>query len=223
MSNPSIPPSQTPGKDGAKPMRQRLAPKPDPVSQPAHSSQLLNLPNTLTALRIVLVLPFGILLFGYGESQSARSIAAILFAIASVTDFLDGAIARKMNLVTNFGKIADPIADKALTGVALIGLSYQHELAWWITIVILGREIGVTLLRFWVIRHGVIAASRGGKLKTVFQILAIFLYLLPLSGAWDVVAQAAMGITVILALVTGVDYLIRALKLRNSKRPAKSV
>lgn len=217
MSNPSSDAS------GAKPpMRERLAPKPDPVQHPPSSSQLLNIPNALTGLRIVLVIPFAILLFGYGGSQWARSVAAIIFAIASVTDFLDGAIARKMDLVTTFGKIADPIADKALTGVALIGLSYHNELAWWITIVILGREIGVTLLRFWVIKHGVIAASRGGKLKTVFQILAIFMYLLPLTGVWVTVSMVAMGITVALALVTGVDYLVRAINLRNRQQPARA-
>ena len=91
------------------------------------------------------------------------------FAIASVTDRIDGDIARRRGLVTDFGKVADPIADKALTGAALISLSIVHELPWWVTVVILAREIGVTLLRFWVIRHGVIAASRGGKLKTLLQ------------------------------------------------------
>ena len=99
--------------------------------------------------------------------------------VAIVTDRFDGDIARRWNLVTNFGKIADPIADKALTGAAFIGLSYLGELPWWVTVVVLVREWGVTALRFWVIRHGVMPASRGGKLKTVLQAIALGLYLLP--------------------------------------------
>ncbi len=108
-----------------------------------------------------------------------RAIAFVAFALASVTDLLDGELARRRSLITDFGKIADPIADKALTGSALITLSYLGELAWWITAVIVVRELAVTGLRFWVIRHGVIAASRGGKAKTMLQIIAISLYILP--------------------------------------------
>ena len=120
--------------------------------------------------------------------------------------------------VTTFGKIADPIADKALTGTALIGLSYLGELPWWVTIVILAREIGVTVLRFWVIQHGVIPASRGGKWKTAFQMAAIVGYLLPVP-AWLVpVRVALMAIAVVLTLVTGVDYVARALRLRSASR-----
>ena len=102
-----------------------------------------------------------------------------MFLVASLTDLLDGRIARQRGLITDFGKIADPIADKALTGAALVTLSVQGQLAWWVTAVILARELGVTALRFWVIRHGVIAASRGGKIKTLLQVLAISLYVLP--------------------------------------------
>ena len=108
----------------------------------------------------------------------------MVFAVASVTDRLDGDLARRRSLVTDFGKIADPIADKALTGAALIGLSALDELPWWVTVVILVRELGITLLRFWVIRHGVIPASRGGKLKTLLQTVAIGLYVLPLPAGW---------------------------------------
>ncbi len=137
-----------------------------------------------------------------------------MFAIASVTDHLDGNLARSRGLVTDFGKIADPIADKALTGAALIGLSLLGELWWWVTVVIAVREIGVTLLRFWVIRHGVIPASRGGKAKTLVQIVAIGLYLLPFPHWFDAARWILMGVAVVLTVATGVDYLVRALRLR---------
>lgn len=202
-----------------KPVRERLTPKPDPVSDPPSTSRLANVPNALTALRLVLVIPFGWLLFAGGDSEAARTAAAIIFVIASITDYLDGALARKYDLVTSFGKIADPIADKALTGVALIGLSYLHDLPWWVTIVILFREIAVTGLRFWVIRHGVIAASHGGKAKTATLILAILLYLLPVTGFLADLRVWVMGLALILSVVTGVDYLVRAVMLRqNSER-----
>lgn len=204
-------------KNQPRPLKERLAPKPDPVGHPPTTSTLWNLPNSLTIMRLVLVIPFGILLFGYGDEPAARATAAVIFVIASLTDYADGALARKKGLVTTFGKIADPLADKALTGVALIGLSYLDELPWWVTIVILAREIGVTILRFWVIRHGVIAASRGGKAKTAALILAILLYLMPLTGWLATARVVVMGIALILAIVTGVDYLVRAMKLRASK------
>lgn len=204
----------------------RLTPKPDPVGHVPTGSTLWNVPNALTMLRLVLVVPFAWLLFGSGVDEDRYwgdplTWAAVIFAVASVTDFLDGALARKYGLVTTFGKIADPIADKALTGVALVGLSYLHDLPWWVTIVILFREVAVTLLRFWVIRYGVIAASHGGKAKTVAQILAIFLYLMPLAGIGILVRDVVMGVAVILTVVTGVDYLVRALRLRygGARRP----
>jgi CDP-diacylglycerol--glycerol-3-phosphate 3-phosphatidyltransferase len=205
-------------QESKPPMRQRLTPKPDPVGHPTSGSQLLNVPNALTMLRLVLVIPFGILLFGYGDQPGARAAAAMIFVIASLTDYFDGALARKHNLVTTFGKIADPLADKALTGVALIGLSYLGDLPWWVTIVILAREIGVTILRFWVIRHGVIAASRGGKAKTATQLLAILLYLLPFTGFLATFRIWVMGLALVLAIVTGIDYFIRALKVRQRAR-----
>src|ERR671911_1270623 len=106
--------------------------------------------------------------------------------------------ARRTGQVTEFGKLADPIADKALTGTALVGLSILELLPWWVTAVILTREVGVTLLRFWVIRHGVIPASRGGKLKTLLQSIAIALYLLPLQGALATFAAVVMAAAVLL-------------------------
>lgn len=199
-----------------RPGSKRFAPKPDPVQTPAHSSRIANLPNALTLFRLILVVPFVILLFGMGHSASSRVVATIIFVVASATDFLDGSIARSRNLVTNFGKIADPIADKALTGAALVGLCFLGELPWIVAIVILAREAIVTLMRFWVIRDGVIAASRGGKAKTVFQLLAILLYLLPITG-WVAGARAwIMGIALVLTVITGLDYGVRAVRLHRT-------
>lgn len=176
-----------------------------------------NVANGLTTLRILLIPVFVLTLFhGDGQQPGWRVMATVVFAVASITDRFDGEIARRRGLVTEFGKLADPIADKALVGAALIGLSILGELPWWITVVMLGREAGVTVLRFWVIRHGVIPASRGGKVKTMLQTVAIGLYLLPLSGWLHVVAEIVMLAAVALALVTGIDYVGRALKLRRA-------
>ncbi|MGW7539341.1 CDP-diacylglycerol--glycerol-3-phosphate 3-phosphatidyltransferase [Amycolatopsis sp. NPDC054798] len=181
----------------------------------------LNLANLLTISRLVLVPLFVVALFtGHGEDTAWRAIATGLFAIASATDQVDGWVARRYGLITDFGKIADPIADKALIGAALVGLSALGELSWWVTIVIAVREIGVTLLRFWVIRHGVIPASRGGKAKTMAQIVAIVTYLLPLPAGAEPVRWALMGLAVALTVITGVDYLVRAIRLRAAGRRA---
>ena len=178
---------------------------------------LYNIANWLTFARIVLVplVVIGLVAGGTGW----RLVALAAFGVASVTDLLDGRLARSRGLVTDFGKIADPVADKALTGAALICLSALGELPWWVTTVIMVRELGVTLLRFWVIRRGVIAASRGGKVKTVLQILAICLYILPWgnAGARDVVMGAALVVTV----VTGFDYVLRAIRLRRGEEAAQ--
>jgi CDP-diacylglycerol--glycerol-3-phosphate 3-phosphatidyltransferase len=182
--------------------------------RPAPRVSLVNLPNALTVLRLILVPVFLLALFAQGGHDTAwRWIAWGVFALAAITDRYDGHIARKRGQVTDFGKIADPIADKALTGSALIGLSMLGDLAWWITLVILVREIGITLLRLAVIKYGVIAASPGGKAKTFVQIIAIGLYILPLPESLQWVAMAAMGLAVILTVVTGVDYVIRAAAL----------
>lgn len=196
--------------------------RPDPMADPPSPSRLWNLPNGLTMLRLLLVPVFGyLLLVDSGQSTSSRWLAALVFVVASLTDLADGAIARSRNLVTTFGKIADPIADKALTGVALLGLSFLGELPWWVTVVILGREITITLARFVVIRHGVIPASRGGKAKTVMQMLAILLYIVPVSGWVADVRGWVMLIAVALTVVTGIDYIVRAIHLRrNSERTA---
>jgi CDP-diacylglycerol---glycerol-3-phosphate 3-phosphatidyltransferase len=176
-----------------------------------------NLANGLTALRLVLVPVFAWLLFvGDGHESGWRVAAAVTFAVAAMTDRLDGDIARRRGLVTDLGKIADPIADKALTGTALVGLSLLGELSWWATVIVLVREIGITLLRFVIIRHGVLPAGRGGKVKTAVQGLAILLYLLPLSGSAHVVAVVVMACAVLLTVVTGIDYVAQAYRLRST-------
>ncbi|TNC22627.1 CDP-diacylglycerol--glycerol-3-phosphate 3-phosphatidyltransferase [Amycolatopsis alkalitolerans] len=185
-----------------------------PDETPAPVSNI-NVANILTLSRLVLVPVFVVVLFiDGGHSTGWRIAATALFALASLTDQVDGWVARRYGLVTDLGKIADPIADKALTGAALVGLSLLGELYWWVTIVIAVREIGVTLLRFWVIRYGVIAASRGGKAKTLTQIAAIVLFLLPLPAAAAPVSWTLMGIAVVLTVGTGVDYVLRAVRLR---------
>src|SRR5262249_51589018 len=140
------------------------------------------------------------------------------FCVASLTDMLDGRLARSRGLVTDFGKIADPVADKALTGAALICLSALGELPWWVTGLIMFREIGVTALRFWVLRRGVIAASRGGKLKPLLQIIAICLYLLPASlSPPALVRELFMAAAGVGTVGTGADYVLQAMRLRRSQ------
>jgi CDP-diacylglycerol---glycerol-3-phosphate 3-phosphatidyltransferase len=176
-----------------------------------------NVANALTVLRLVLVPVFLVALFQDGGDSAAWRVAAfVAFAVASVTDRIDGELARRHNLVTDFGKIADPIADKALIGAGLIGLSALGELPWWVTAVILVREVGVTALRLVVIRHGVMPASRGGKVKTMLQSLAIGLLVLPTTGWLEDVALLVMAVAVLVTVVTGVDYVLRALRLRRT-------
>ncbi|MHA7306873.1 CDP-diacylglycerol--glycerol-3-phosphate 3-phosphatidyltransferase [Arthrobacter sp. TMN-49] len=181
-----------------------------------------NLPNALTLLRIVLV-PFFIWAFvaDGGDYGPLRWLAVALFVVAIYTDKLDGDIARARGLITSFGKIADPIADKLLIGSALILLSAVGELWWWVTMVMLVREVGITVLRFVVIRYGVMAASKGGKLKTVMQTVAIVVYLLPVTPAhsWlSVIALVIMLAALAVTVVTGVDYVVKAWQLRNAGR-----
>ena len=185
------------------------APAPAPVPAPVG---LVNVANMLTVARICLVPVFVVCLAQGGTGWRLAALAA--FGGASLTDFLDGQLARKRGLVTDFGKIADPIADKALTGAALITLSAIGELPAWVTALILARELGITALRFAVIRRGVIAASQGGKLKTLLQIIAICLYVLPPSfGLPVLIREVVMGAALVVTLVTGADYVIRAVRM----------
>jgi CDP-diacylglycerol--glycerol-3-phosphate 3-phosphatidyltransferase len=209
----------------AKPVSERPLTKPalprledDPIGDPASPASAWNIANALTVFRLVLVPLFLLAFFAAGGHTTRwRVIAWAIFAVASITDRIDGDVARKRGLVTEFGKLADPIADKALIGAALIGLSALDDLPWWVTIVMLVREVGVTVLRFWVIRHGVIPASRGGKIKTTLQTVATGLFVLIPIGSWlEPVAWTFMAAAIVVALATGADYVLRAVRLRRA-------
>jgi CDP-diacylglycerol--glycerol-3-phosphate 3-phosphatidyltransferase len=194
----------------------------DPIADQPSPVSAWNLANALTVFRLVLVPVFLAALFRHsGDAPGWRVTAWGVFAVASITDRLDGELARKRGLITEFGKLADPIADKALVGAALIGLSLLGDLPWWVTVVILVREVGVTVLRFWVIRHGVMAASRGGKVKTLLQSVAIGLFVLPRWGWLHEIAWVVMVAAIIVALATGLDYVGRALRLRRAAHGAR--
>jgi CDP-diacylglycerol--glycerol-3-phosphate 3-phosphatidyltransferase len=196
---------------------------------PAHEPSNLNIANALTVLRIAGVPLFGwLLLTQDGESIGFRVAAWVAFGLLMITDRIDGDLARKYDLVTNFGKLADPIADKALTGMAFVGLSiiFDTWLFWTITAIILVREWGITLMRFVIKKYGVMPASQGGKIKTTLQAFAIAGFLLPLE-IWNnpftdlllffswVFMAAAVAVTV----VTGVMYIRDA---RTIRREAKA-
>ncbi|MEW2248000.1 CDP-diacylglycerol--glycerol-3-phosphate 3-phosphatidyltransferase [Streptomyces sp. NPDC006975] len=181
-----------------------------------NQASVWNVANLLTMLRLLLVPGFVALMLADGGYDPAwRSLAWAAFAIAMITDLFDGHLARTYNLVTDFGKIADPIADKAIMGAALICLSGLGDLPWWVTAVILGRELGITLLRFLVIRYGVIPASRGGKLKTLTQGVAVGMYVLALTGWLATLRFWVMAVAVVLTVVTGLDYIRQAIVLRR--------
>jgi CDP-diacylglycerol--glycerol-3-phosphate 3-phosphatidyltransferase len=173
-----------------------------------------NIANVLTILRLALVPVFVVFLFA-GSGDGWRVAAFLAYATAACTDQVDGSIARRRGIVTDFGTFVDPVADKALTGAALVSLAVLGELAWAVTVVVAVREIGVTLLRLWVIRYGVIAASRGGKIKTLFLNVAIGLYILPLTGIAASARVVVLVGGVTLAVVTGIDYVYRALAVRR--------
>ena len=188
-----------------------------------------NVPNALTTLRIAAVPFFGwALLTDDGQSPAWRWAAGAVFVLAMITDKVDGDLARKHDLVTDFGKIADPIADKAMTGMAFVGLSLVGELWWWVTAVVLLREWGITLMRLWLVRAGVVLpAGQGGKLKTVVQTVALGMLVLPLRmfpGAWEPlgeglwwIAITLMGVAVALTVVTGADYVRKTLSARREQ------
>ncbi|WP_086171020.1 CDP-diacylglycerol--glycerol-3-phosphate 3-phosphatidyltransferase [Streptomyces pharetrae] len=197
--------------EGAKPARGGKI-----AAAAVNQASVWNIANLLTMLRLVLVPAFVALMLAEGGYDPAwRSLAWAAFAIAMITDLFDGHLARAYNLVTDFGKIADPIADKAIMGAALICLSALGDLPWWVTAVILGRELGVTLLRFLVIRYGVIPASRGGKLKTLTQGVAVGMYVLALTGWLATLRFWVMAAAVVLTVVTGLDYVRQAIVLRR--------
>ena len=196
---------------------------PVPVPPPS----VWNIANALTVFRVVLVPVFGWFLLAHdGRDAGDRYWAAGIFFLAMVTDFVDGDLARSRGLVTDFGKVVDPIADKALVTMALVGLSLIDEIPWWITVLFLVREWGITALRFVVIRHGVLPASRGGKLKTLLQALALWLFVLPLwtwpgGSFWHAVAWVVLVAALVVTLVTGLDYVGRAARLRRTSERAQ--
>jgi len=179
-----------------------------------------NAANLLTMLRIALVPFFAwALLADGGHSTTGRLVATALFVLAAVTDRVDGWLARRNDQITDLGKLLDPIADKLLIGTALVLLSVLDDLSWWVTVIILVREIGITLMRFFLLRYVVLPASRGGKVKTVLQSVAIGLYLLPLDALPDwvaVVAAVTMAAALVVTVVTGIDYLRAAARIRRA-------
>ncbi len=197
------------------------------ASAPPAPVPVLNIANALTVLRLLLV-PVFLWLYLQG-GDPARLAGALVFMVASWTDRLDGHLARTRGLVTSFGKIADPIADKALTLSAFVLLSVDHRLWWWVTVVIIVRELGITLLRFLMLRRAVMAASRGGKLKTVLQISALIGLLVPwamfLPGAVATfltgVAYALVGAALVVTVVSGLDYVRQAVALSRSVGPPR--
>jgi CDP-diacylglycerol--glycerol-3-phosphate 3-phosphatidyltransferase len=193
------------------------------VTEAAARVSNFNLPNIITVVRILLApVFFWMLLADGGSDTPLRYAAAALFIVAIATDGVDGHIARSRNQVTDLGKLLDPIADKILTGAALVGLSILGELPWWVTVIILVREVGITVFRFAVLSDRVIPASRGGKLKTLAQSIAISLALVPfpaLLGSWfDWVNIVTMSIAFVLTVITGIDYLVQARRLSRSGR-----
>ena len=194
------------------------APEPGPAAVPETTPW--NIPNALTVLRVLLVPVFGWMLLSHPDQTWWRVGTAVLFVAAILTDTLDGHLARKNNIVTRFGKLADPIADKALTGMAFIGLSIIGELWWWVTILILAREWGITVMRVWMLRYGVMAAGRGGKIKTVLQSVALGLFLLPLPGLIEPLSWVVMAVALLITIVTGAAYVRDAVTLRKAARAA---
>jgi len=192
------------------------------MAQPSHGTSPWNLPNALTVLRILLVPVFGSMLLAQNGADAGQRFAALaVFVVAMITDRIDGDIARSRGLVTDVGKILDPIADKALLGMAFVGLSLIGLVPWWVTLLVLAREVGVTVVRFVVIRHGVMPAGRGGKIKTFAQAVALSLlilpaWVLPTPQVWQWTAYSVLAIAVALTVVTGLDYLVQAHRLRRT-------
>ena len=183
------------------------------LEAPAPAVPVVNLPNALTLGRL-LVVPFvALLLLADGGSEGTRLVATALFVLACLTDVVDGRLARSRGQVTDFGIMADPIADKALVGTALVGLSLLGVLPWWATVVILGREVAVTAMRSALARHGMIPASRGGKLKALSQNLAVTLYLLPVGGLVADLRLPALLLAVVATVLTGLDYARQGVRL----------
>lgn len=189
------------------------------------------LPNAITIARILCAPVFlWLLLADAGHGGALRWAAAILFIVAIATDGVDGYIARKYEIVSDLGKLLDPIADKALTGLAFVGLSILGELPWWITIVVLVREIGITVYRFLVVSDHVLAAAWMGKLKTVFQAIALSIALIPFAALSDAAVWQStvwwagvitMTIAVVLTVASGIDYIVTEVRAAQKTRGSR--
>jgi len=181
----------------------------------------VSLPNVLTCVRIALIPVFLWLILTSGDWEIAgaesdrahRWWALLAFCLLMFTDQLDGFLARRYEVITDFGKLADPIADKALMISAFVSLNILGELPWWVTAIVVVRELGITVWRMVLARQGnVVPASKGGKLKTVLQTLAVFLYILPFGGVVQTIAMIVMGVAVVQTVVTGVQYILDSRK-----------
>ena len=185
------------------------------------AKSIFNLPNVITMARILCVPFFVWSLFAIQADSMARWFSVLIFIVIMISDGIDGAIARKRGLITNLGKLLDPIADKALLGGALVALSILNEFSWWVTIVILVRELGITAYRLVVVQREVVAASSGGKLKTILQSILIGSLASPLEyffTPWYINVEAALTVVVLLITVyTGVQYLVLAARARSKK------
>jgi CDP-diacylglycerol--glycerol-3-phosphate 3-phosphatidyltransferase len=189
--------------------------------EPAPAVPLVNLPNALTVLRLLCVPVFALLLLAASSGGDGWLVAAfVVFTAACITDVVDGHVARSRGLCTDFGAFADPIADKALVGTALVGLSLLGVMPWWATAVVIGREVAVTVLRTAVLRHGVIPASRGGKLKAFSQNCAVALYLLPVAGTAEDLRLPVLLFAVAATVVTGLDYAAGAARAARERASA---
>ena len=190
-------------------------------------SVMKHVPNTITIVRIFFAPVFIWMLLTAGDDLTSplRWWGAGLFVFGMATDGIDGYLARKYNVVSDFGKLLDPIADKVLTGGALITLSILDELPWWVTAVILLREVGITVFRFAVLSDRVIPASRGGKLKTITQFVAITFALLPMQAVMgdsaNIINIVLMSAATIITVWTGIDYLVDAWR-QNKKHTSKA-
>jgi CDP-diacylglycerol---glycerol-3-phosphate 3-phosphatidyltransferase len=189
------------------------------ASHPAPGTSAVNLPNALTIGRILVVPVFAAVLVSGGTAAAPRLLAVALFASACLTDLADGWLARRWNQVTAFGVMVDPVADKALVGTALVVLSFLGELPWWATLVILCREAVVTALRMLVLRHGLLPATRGGKLKCLTQNLLVVLYVLPLPPAGQALRVPVLVLAIACTVVTAGDYTVRAVRLSRGVSP----
>ncbi len=190
----------------------------NPPSSPATPPSVWNVANALTMLRIALVPVYGwLLLHEAGADAMWRWLATLVFVLAMLTDRLDGDLARSRGLVTDFGKVSDPIADKALTGMAFIGLSLIGVIWWWVTVVVLARELLVTGIRFAMLRYVVIPASRGGKLKTMLQAVALGILSAPLPGAFVLLGNVVLAAALVVTVVTGAEYAVQAWRLTRRR------